>query len=67
MDKKAWMVQVPIDDIIALYGAIQEQDKTKAENIQLRREIDGLRNMQQECMVLIGDLRRKLERCQPTG
>lgn len=61
MEKKAWMVQIPIDDIIALYGAIEENDKTKAENAQLRREIDGLRKIQSECMLLLGDLRQQIK------
>lgn len=60
MDGKKWTVQVPIEDIIALYGAMQEHDRTAAENSQLRREDEGLRNMQSECMLLISDLRRQL-------
>ena len=60
MDGKRWTVQVPIEDIIALWGALQEQDRTAAENKQLRREVEGLRNMQNECMMLIGDLRKQL-------
>lgn len=67
MEKGKWMVQIPIDEIIALYGAIEENDRTKAENAQLRREIDGLRNVQNECLLLLGDLRRQIKNSQPKG
>lgn len=60
MDAKKWTVQVPMEDIVALWNALQEHDKSAAENRQLRREVEGLRNIQQECMILIGDLRRQL-------
>lgn len=60
MDAKSWTVQVPIEDIIALYGALQERDKTAAENQQLRREVEGLRNMQSECFLALSDIRKQL-------
>lgn len=53
-----WMVQVPVKDIIALMGLEDDLIRIKNENAQLRREVDGLRNIQSQCMQLLGDLRR---------
>lgn len=58
MDGQNWMVQVPINDLIALMNMKQEFDRMNAENNQLRREMEGLRRVQSETMELVGDLRR---------
>lgn len=58
MDGQNWMVQVPINDLMALMNMKQEFDRMNAENNQLRREMEGLRRVQSETMELVGDLRR---------
>ena len=58
MDGQNWLVQVPINDLMALMNMKQEFDRISAENTQLRREMEGLRRVQSETMELVGDLRR---------
>lgn len=58
MDGSNWMVQVPINDLMSLMNMKQEFDRINAENMQLRREMEGLRRVQSETMELVGDLRR---------
>lgn len=53
-----WMVQVPVNDLLALMGLKDDLDRVTAENAQLRREMDGLRRIQSESMQVLGDLRR---------
>lgn len=53
-----WMIQVPVNDLLALMGLKDELEKVSAENAQLRREMDGLRRIQSESMQVLGDLRR---------
>lgn len=55
----SWMVQVPIKELLALCGLKDELERISAENKQLRREIDGMRNIQSQMMELLGDYRRK--------
>ena len=58
MASENWMVQVPVNDLLALMGLKDEMDRVMEENKQLRREIEGLRHVQSECMQVVGDLRR---------
>ena len=53
------MVQVPIKELLALCGLKDDLERISAENKQLRREIDGMRNIQSQMMELLGDYRRK--------
>lgn len=57
-----WMVQVPIKELLALCGLKDELDRISTENKQLRREVEGLRNIQSQMMEIMGDFRRKEKR-----
>lgn len=67
MNREAWTVNVPINDLLALLGAMDDLEKVSSENKQLRREVDGLRRVQSEILQVLGDLRRSLKFCQPQG
>lgn len=56
-----WMVQVPIKELLALCGLKDELDRITAENKQLRREVEGLHNIQSQTIEILGDLRRKIK------
>lgn len=58
MASSEWMVQVPVNDLLALMGLKDELERVTAENAQLRREMDGLRCLQRESMQVLGDLRK---------
>lgn len=58
MSSSSWMVQIPVNDLLALMGLEDELKRVTAENAQLRREMDGLRRLQSETMQVVGDLRR---------
>lgn len=60
MLKSEWMVQVPVSELLALMGLEDELTTVRAENKQLRRELDGLRLVQTQCMEVVGDLRQQL-------
>lgn len=65
MPSNNWMVQVPVDDLLALMGLEDELKNCRAENAQLRREMDGLRRIQSETMQVVGDLRQLCNRIAP--
>ena len=65
MPSSNWMVQVPVDDLLALMGLEDELKNCRAENAQLRREMDGLRRIQSETMQVVGDLRQLCNRIAP--
>lgn len=62
MDKHTWMLNVPITEIIALLGAIEDMEQISAENKQMRREIEGLRRVQNETLELVCDLRKEIRK-----
>lgn len=57
-----WLVQVPLSELVALKGMVEHLAKLDANNAQLRREVDALRNIQSEVMQLVGDLRREVSK-----
>lgn len=57
-----WLIQIPLSELVALQSLPSEMEKLKAENHQLRREIDGLRRIQSEVMQAFADLRRSLRK-----
>lgn len=61
MNGSDWLVQVPLLELVALKNMSEDLVKIRAENEQLRREIQGLRRVQSEMMQLCGDLRKALK------
>lgn len=57
-----WMIQIPLSELVVLQSLPAEMDKVKAENQQMRHEIDGLRRIQSEILQAFGDLRRSLRK-----
>ena len=55
-----WYVNIPLSELNELLHQQESLDKIKAENAQLRREMDGLRNMFTELQTAFGELRREL-------
>lgn len=60
-DPREWYVNIPFSDLHKLINQLDFMDSVKMENAQLRRELDGLRNMFTELQVAFGDLRRELK------
>lgn len=55
-----WLVSVPLSQLLELKQSADEYEKMKAENNQLRNEIEGLRRVQTDFMIVFGDLKRSL-------
>ena len=58
--KPDWYVSIPFSDLHTLMNEVQLLEDMKAENAQLRREMDGMRNMYNELLVRFGELRTEL-------
>lgn len=65
MPGQNWTINVPVNDLLALMGLEDELKQCRAENAQLRREMDGLRRIQSESMQVLGDLRQLCNRMAP--
>lgn len=59
--KHDWYVSLPLSDLNLLRNELLTLEGMKAENAQLRRELDGLRNMFSELQISFGELRRELK------
>ena len=57
---KEWMVSIPLSDLNLLINQLDSLDAVRAENAQLRREMEGVRNMFSELLTAFGELRREL-------
>lgn len=62
MANSDWLIQVPLSELVALQNMTSIVDSLRAENAQLRRELDGLRRVQCETMQVVGDLRREFRK-----
>lgn len=58
----SWLIQIPLSELVSLQSLPSDMDKLKAENQQLRREIEGLRRIQSEVLQALGDVRRSLRK-----
>lgn len=58
---KEWYVNIPFSDLNMLVNQLEILDSIQEENAQLRREMDGLRNMYNDLLVVFGELRRELK------
>ena len=56
-----WYVNIPFSDLHRLMNEVQLLEEMKNDNAQLRRELEGLRNMFSELQVAFGELRRELK------
>lgn len=56
-----WYVSIPLSDLDKLRADKEYIDKLNAEHDQMRRELDGLRNMLNELITKFGELRRELK------
>ena len=57
---KEWLVSIPLSDLNLLINQLDSLDAVRAENAQLRREMEGVRNMFSELLTAFGELRREL-------
>lgn len=57
-----WRVSIPLKDLVSLLNFSEDLESMKNENAQLRREMDGLRNMFSEVAQQLGDVKRELKR-----
>ena len=56
-----WSVNIPFADLQMLLNHVELMEQTQEENAQLRRELEGLRNMFSELQTAFGELRRELK------
>lgn len=56
-----WYVSIPFSDLHKLVNEVEFMEEMKKENSQLRREMDGMRNMFNELLTAFGELRRELK------
>lgn len=54
-----WSVLVPLSSLMALQELPGRMVKLEAENAQLRRELEALRNIQSQMMIKLGDSLRQ--------
>lgn len=59
--KDEWYVNIPFSDLHKLVNQLDTMDAILQDNAQLRRELDGLRNMFSELQVAFGELRREIK------
>lgn len=57
-----WRVSIPLKDLVSLLNFSEDLESIKKENSQLRRELEGLRNMFSEVTQQLGDVKRELKR-----
>ena len=56
-----WSVNIPFSDLHQLMNHLESTDSIRRENAQLRRELEGLRNMFRELLDQFGELRREVK------
>ena len=54
-----WTIQIPLSELVALQGLPAQMEELKAENKQLRRELEALRNIQSQMMIRLSDAIRE--------
>ena len=57
-----WRVSIPLKDLVSLLNFSEDLESMNKENAQLRRELEGLRNMFSEVTQQLGDVKRELKR-----
>lgn len=56
----SWLVQVPLNDLLALQNMVSELDKLRSDNMQLRRRIEGLHSTLYSTMEIVNELKRQV-------
>lgn len=56
----SWLVQVPLNDLLALQNVAGELDKLHTENAQLRKRIEGLHSTLFATMEIVSELKSAL-------
>lgn len=54
-----WTIQIPLSELVALQGLPAQMEELRAENKQLRRELEALRRIQSEMMMRLSDAIRE--------
>lgn len=54
-----WSLQVPLSALVDLQQLPERMKTLEAENKQLRRELEALRNIQSQTLQVIADMRRE--------
>ena len=54
-----WTIQIPLSELVSLQGLPAQMAELKAENAQLRRELEALRRIQSEMMMRLSDAIRE--------
>ena len=54
-----WTLQIPLSELVALQGLPAQMEELKAENKQLRRELEALRVIQSQMMMKMADAIRE--------
>lgn len=62
-----WSVSLPLSQLLELQSLTPRMKDLENENVQLRRELEGLRNIQYQTLEKLGDVLRQLKSCQPQG
>lgn len=62
-----WSVSLPLSQLLELQSLAPRMKDLENENVQLRRELEGLRNIQYQTLEKLGDVLRQLKSCQPQG
>lgn len=57
-----WYVNIPFSDLNKLVNHLGTLDEIREENAQLRREMEGMRNMYSELLLAFGELRREIRK-----
>lgn len=55
-----WLIQIPLSELVALQELPTKIEELERQNVQLRREIDGLRCMYSQALQMLGDIRHDM-------
>ena len=55
------LVSLPLSDLLEMYQIIEDYPQLCRELDRLRKEVDGLRSLYTEALIMIGDSRRKVQ------
>lgn len=60
MSDKPWYVSIPIDELLRLQQLVPEVERLQKENVQLRREVEGLRSVQNQSLLKFAEILRNI-------